>query len=259
MLKAVRKFAGAVLMLPLTALAGTLSMTLVLADQSLPPYVMGEGPALAARPGLAVELAQQAASVCHVQLKFERLPGLRLLQNLQNGSASGALLLSYSKERAQFSAYPLHDDKPDSAARMTTMRYVFFVRRDSTLTWDGERLSQADAVVGTNLGWSANEELAKRGIKVDAGLNVASNLHKLEAGRIDAYVIQSLIADSYLARQAPQAVRMLPVPLISKDYFMPFNQRFAEQNPQAVQCMWQQVAASRDRLLKTRLPAYQDD
>ena len=244
--------------LPLAAVAsGTRApLTIVAMDQASPPYVIGEGDHFAPQPGLAVELAQRAAKACGVELQLLRQPGLRMLQSLKSGSADAALLLSYNEERAQFAVYPLRDGQPDGRQRMSTLRYVLFVRHDSTLTWDGERLSPPQAVVGSNIGWSVIKDLERHQIKVETALNVGSNFNKLQAGRIDAYAIQDLLAAGYLATHPKLAVRALPQPLVSKDYFMPFSRQFAARQPQLVQCMWQQVARQRDALLQRRMAIY---
>ncbi len=231
-------------------------LTIVVMDQASPPYIIGEGDHFAAQPGLAVELARKAATTCGVELHLLRQPGLRMLQSLKSGSADAALLLSYNEERAQFAVYPLRDGQPDTRQRMSTLRYVLFVRHDSTLAWDGERLTPSQAVVGSNIGWSVIKDLERLQIKVETALDVGSNFNKLQAGRIDAYAIQDLLAAGYLATHPKLAVRALPQPLVSKDYFMPFSRQFAARQPQLMQCMWQQVARQRDALLKRRMAIY---
>lgn len=249
---------GLLCALPLAALAASErpQLSIVAMDQASPPYVIGEGSGFAPQPGLAVELAQRAAKACGVELQLLRQPGLRMLQSLKSGSADAALLLSYNEERAQFAVYPLRDGQPDGRRRMSTLSYVLLVRHDSQLAWDGERLNPPQAVVGSNIGWSVIKDLERFQIKVETALNVDSNFNKLQAGRIDAYAIQDLLAAGYLSTHPKLAVRALPQPLVSKDYFMPFSRQFAARQPQLVQCMWQQVARQRDALLKRRMAAY---
>lgn len=249
---------GLLCALPLVALAASErpQLSIVAMDQASPPYLIGEGDRFAPQPGLAVELAQRAANACGVELQLLRQPGLRMLQSLKSGSADAALLLSYNEERAQFAVYPLRDGQPDGRQRMSTLRYVLFVRNDSQLVWDGTRLTPPQAVVGSNIGWSVIKDLERYQIRVETALSVGSNFNKLQAGRIDAYAIQDLLAEGYLAAQPQLTVRALPQQLVSKDYFMPFSRQFAARQPQLVQCMWQQVARQRDALLKQRMAVY---
>lgn len=249
---------GALLLLccPLWVAAQRVPLRVAVSDQPSPPYVMGDGLQFALQPGVAIELLRLAATDCDVPLQLMRQPSMRLLQNLQSGSVQAVLLLSHTAERAQFAYYPLRDGKPDGRLRVANLRYVFFVRADSALRWDGEQLSNPAALVGSNLGWSVNDDLARRHIQVETGLSVSSNFDKLQAGRIDAYAIQDKVAAGYLASRPTLQVRALPLPLVSKDYFMPFNKSFALRQPQVVQCLWQQIAQRRDALLKTRLSQY---
>ena len=239
--------------------AEAVRLSVAVTDQASPPYIIGEGALFAGQPGLAVELLQQAAEACHVELQLERQPGMRLLQNLQYGTVQASLLLSWNEERAQFASFPWRDGKPDAALRLATLRYALYVRDDSKLTWNGESLNNAAALVGYNLGWSVRGDLTRHGIKAESAPGMVSNFNKLQAGRIDAYAAQDIMANAYVKQHPALHVHALPLPVVSKDYFMPFNKTFALQQPQLVQCLWQQMARRRDHLFRSRMAAYNEE
>ena len=231
-----------------------------LSDQPSPPYIMGSGEQLPAKPGLIVELALAAASQCQLQLKLERQPAKRLLSNLASGKNAASLQLSHTPERAGFASYPQQNGQLTRTMRISTLRYMLYVKTGSPLKWDGKQLTPSDAIVGSNLGWSINNDLEKLGIHTETAISVDSNFNKLLAGRVDAYAGPEVLGNNYLANQSLQTkIQALPVLLKEKDYFMPFNLDYARQNPQTVQCMWQQIAKLRDPLFRTRLKHYLDN
>ncbi len=246
--------AGALLLLAVPAQAES-SLRLVMIDQDSPPYLTGVGRELASPPGLAVELVQLAARRCALRLEVNRLASLRMLQSLRSGMADAALLLSYNPERGGYAHYPMRNGVPDSRYRLTTLSYSFYVRSDSHICWNGRALSGFAGRVGTDLGWSVVRDLEQLGIEVESAVGVPVNLGKLRLGRIKVYAAQSIIVESYLQDQ--RDIVALKPPIATKDYFLPFSQAFAASNPQAVQCMWQQIAEQRDALYRQRAREYE--
>ena len=74
--------------------------SIVYSDQASPPYYLGDGEAIPANPGIAVELVTLAATKMGCKIEWKRLPGRRALRELESGAAHAMLLLSYSPERA---------------------------------------------------------------------------------------------------------------------------------------------------------------
>lgn len=250
-----RLFMAALLLLGTLSAQAETSLRLVMSDQAGPPYLQGVGRDLINPPGLAMELVQRAARSCALRLEIDRQASLRLLQNLRTGMADAALLLSYNAERGAYAHYPMHDGVPDGRYRLTTLSYSFFVRSDSNIRWDGRVLSGFTGKVGTDLGWSVVRDLAQLGIAVENAVGVPANLGKLRLGRIKVYAAQNIIVESYLQDQ--RDIVALKPPIATKDYFLPFSQAFAASNPQAVQCMWQQIAEQRDALYRQRAREYE--
>lgn len=231
-------------------------LRLVLGNQASPPYIMGDDELPASNPGLAVELAQAAAGACQLTLQIRRLPGPRLLQALEGGEADAALMLSYNVERARYLVYPMLGALPDNNRRLATLSYVFYARDDGKLSWDGQTLQGTVRSVGTNAGWSINQDLQKLGLMVEPTSSVAANFQKLAAGRIDAYATQDTLGDAYLAQHPHPGLRKLSPPINAKPYFLPFTRAWANQHAEAASCVWREIAARRDTLMQQRLPAY---
>lgn len=234
------------------------ALLLGLGDQATPPYKLSDTAVPADKPGVAVELLQQAAARCDVPLRIKLLPGPRLLKELENGDLDAAGLLSYTPERAVYAVYPLHNGKPAEALRLATLSYVLYARAGHRLQWDGTTLLGLTRKVGTNLGWSINADLDKLGIPAEAASSVEQNFLKLQAGRIDAYATHEPLGDSYLARHGtPNVVKLQPA-VVAKPYYLIFSRSYAARHPAIAHCLWRQIGSLRDRLYQQRMPDYLD-
>ncbi|SCK13264.1 transporter substrate-binding domain-containing protein [Vogesella sp. LIG4] len=243
-----------ILLVPAPPAAAAETLRLVISDQAGMPYLTDTDKADGGLPGLAVELVQLAAQACDITLKIDRLPSLRSLQALRNGTEDAMLLLSYNPERAVYAHYPLRDGQPDGRYRLATLSYSFFVQRGSGISWDGKQLLGYDGKVGTDLGWSVVRDLAQLGIPVENAVGVETNLAKLRKGRIRVYAAQNILVDTYL-KNSDDIVALSP-PIATRDYFLPFNRLYAQYHPQVVHCLWQQIASQREPLYRQRARAY---
>lgn len=240
-----------------SSLAAT-SLLLGLGDQATPPFKLGDAALPAVKPGVAVELLQQAAANCDVTLRIKLLPGTRMLKELESGDLDGAGLLSYTPERAGYAAYPMQNGKPLEAQRLATLSYVFYARQGHRLQWDGTTLQGLTRKVGTNLGWSINLDLERLGIPAEPVSSVEQNFLKLQAGRIDAYATHEPLGDSYLARHDNLNLVKMQPPVVSKPYYLIFSRSYAARNPIVTACLWRQVGALRDKLYQQRMHDYLD-
>ncbi|MGU7592505.1 hypothetical protein ACV2YB_24805, partial [Enterobacter hormaechei] len=91
----------------------------------------------------------------------------------------------------------------------------------SAVDWDGRRFAGLeDGAVGINAGFAARDDLVRMGVRVDEADSTASNMRKLAAGRIAAYVVHAAIGDDYLARVPGTGIEKLPVLFQEKDYYV---------------------------------------
>ncbi|MBA8734495.1 substrate-binding periplasmic protein [Chromobacterium violaceum] len=220
-----------------------------ISDALTSPYMI-EDPAADSLPrGRAIDLARTALRRCGLEARFLRQPGKRLVQNLGLHRLDSALLLSYQAPRRDLMAYPMRGGKPDANRRMATFHYVFYVRNDSALRWDGARLSGLDGAVGINRGWSIGGDLAALGIAAENGSTIADNFSKLKAGRIQAYALHRQAGDLYLRHHPELQVRQLSPPLLSKTYYWVFSRDYARRHPWHAECVWRQLPGLRARYL----------
>lgn len=228
-------------------------------NQESPFFVMGNGSVIPAMPGIAVEIVKYAAKKCEVALDPARYPGGRLLAQMKDNTLDAVLMLSFSPERLAFGVYPMAGDAADPAFQLATLSYAFYVRKDSGVTWDGTALQGLQRPIGANFGWSIVDDLKKRGLKVETAQETENNFNKLLNSRIDAFAIQTLIGDAYVARHdLADRVAMLDPPISSKPYYLVFSHGWHDAHPQAATCLWQEIARIRDQDMPALLSRYHD-
>nr|WP_199064435.1 transporter substrate-binding domain-containing protein [Chromobacterium sp. ASV5] len=237
-----------ILLLPLSASAAA-PLKLGLGDVISAPHVIDRAERPRHPGGRVVELADAALRQCGQRAEYRRYPGRRLLQNLALGQIDGALMLSYKPKRARDMAFPLRAGQPDPSRRLATFNYVFYVRQDSPLRWDGLRLRGLRGPVGSNTGWSINDALRQQGIAVETGNGLADGFAKLMAKRIAAYALHAEAAQYFLTEHPEFKVRQLQPPIETRAYYWVFSHAFAERHPQTAACLWRQLPALRSRLI----------
>lgn len=250
---------GIVLLLLLFGLpkAGGCVLTLAYNEQSSPPYIVGDGTDVPAKPGIAIELVQKAVAGQGCRLQLVRRPGKRALVEVERGQFDGLILYSYTAERGRTLVYPLKQGQPDSSRRLATLSYYLYRRSGGPVEWDGNTLRNfRHGPIGINRGFGIRADLEKLGVHIEEANSTGQNLNKLKLGRIIAYAMQDNIADHIIAEGAYTNIEKLPLPLQRKDYYLIFSQRFYLADRPLAEKIWADIGQRRDDLLKNRLQGY---
>ncbi len=210
---------------------------------------MGEGYEVANPPGLALEVINAAAHSLGIEVNYVRLPNKRVLQELKSGNLDGCFIFSYNTERAKFARYPMAVGKPDGRRRIATLGYYFYKLRDQPLEWDGSRLYSPHQKVGAHLGFSIVRDLGKLNIEVSELKTSEQLFGMLKERRLLAVAIQDTMADAFIYAHHIQNVEKVLPAIKTKDYFLAFNHKFAQENPELVHRIWEAIAAVRDKIL----------
>jgi polar amino acid transport system substrate-binding protein len=230
----------------------------VYSDVAAPPYLMGDGPVVPQKPGIAIELLRLAADSAKCELRLERLPNRRVQRMMEIGAVDAALMYSYNTERAVYSVYPMKDGKPDAFFRLAELNHYVYVNQSSTLTWDGKQFNPIPASLGVNSGYSIGADLIKAGYRVEDARSTEQNLKKLKLDRITAYVMQDEPADAAIESLGIGGIRKLPLPYSSKDYFLPFSKASHDRNPTTAAHVWGHIAETRRQHIKNLLIKYEE-
>lgn len=224
-------------------------ISLAYVDVEAGPFQTGTGPTVGDPPGLAVEMVASAVRSAGYSLKLRRLPQMRMLRELAEGGIDGAFIFSYTPERGELYAYPMHGNEPDGAFRVTRIRYSLYRLKGAAVGWDGQAFNGLSRPIGVNTGWVMAGLLTQRGLPVDdSGHGHTENFGKLRLKRIDAYAALEPAADSFLraSRQQDLFEKVGP-PLQEKDYFLLFSKRFMHDSPEIAWAIWRQVKQVRER------------
>ncbi|MEO4048799.1 hypothetical protein AAFN46_17105 [Pseudomonas sp. CAU 1711] len=142
-------------------------ISLVYVDVEADPFQTGSGSEIADPPGLAVEMVVEAVRLAGYSPKLRRMPQMRMLWELEEGSIDGAFIFSYTPERGALYAYPMRNGEPDGALRVTRIRYSLYRLKGAPVGWDGQDFSGLTRPIGVNTGWVMASLLAQRGLPVD--------------------------------------------------------------------------------------------
>ncbi len=219
----------------------------VYAAGEAPPFQLGEGEVVPREhPGMAVELMQMAAAALDIDLELGRLPNRRVVPAVARNDSDCAFALSFLPERAATIVYPMKNGRLDRDRRIGSSTYVVYRRVGSPVSWDGKRFSDlGEGAVGINAGFAARDELARMGVAVEEADSTVSNMRKLAARRISAYVVHAAIGDDYLARVAQSGIEKLPVPFQEKDYYVVLSRKFVGDQPELAERLWDRLGALR--------------
>lgn len=234
------------------------ALTVGLNDRGAHPYVVGEGEALAEPPGLTVDLMREVGRHLDIDMRFVRMPGLRVLTELKAGHVDAALLYSHSPDRETFGAYPMRSGRPDPSRRLATLSYTLYKPRGSALDWTGERFVNLDGPIGANLNYSIVRDLRELGANVVEVRTTADSFRMLRAGRIDGVADHEAVADAYLTAAGITGVEKVGPPLREKPYYLMLSHQYVSGHPERATAIWDLVGELRDRVLRDAMPKYLD-
>ncbi len=241
------------------ASADDLALHLAYSDKESALFLVGDGPTIPEKPGIAIEMVEKAAAACQVAVSFARYPGGRLLALSAEEALDGVVMLSFTRDRLAFAAYPMKGDAADPDFQIASLSYAFYVRADSDVTWNGMEITGLTKPIGANFGWSIVEDLKKDGLAVEPAKDTANNFNKLLGGRIDAVATHVTIGDAYLAHNGLTGkVKRLEPPISTKPYYLVLSRPWHDQHPDAAQCLWQSIADQRRQDMPSLLERYRD-
>jgi polar amino acid transport system substrate-binding protein len=213
------------------------------------PFQVGDGTDIPEKlPGIAVEQIQDVARRLNLDLELIRVPWKRGLVMLESGRVDGLFSASFQQARLKYGRYPFKGMKENSDLRSYSNSYSLFVHKDSDIDWDGITFSHRGFRVFVPLGFSIAKDLKKQGLLVNESSDVLPFLKMLSKNRIDAVALLTPSGQSYLNknRDVLRSVKMLPKPLVNKDYYLMLSHQFVANNEALAELIWETVVAVRD-------------
>ena len=197
------------------------------------------------KPGLTIELLKLVGQEAGVTFEIRRFPWNRCLHLLETNRIEAVFHSSFNKDRTAYGVYPTEDgDKLDESRAIYTSAYMIYKRAGSRLTWNGKAFGNLERPIGAQIGFAVIDKLEELGVSVDPVKGADLNLKKLINRRIDAYAAIESIADTELASKPALAgkTEKLPIPFITKPYFLMFSKKFHAKNTELVERIWNTIA-----------------
>jgi polar amino acid transport system substrate-binding protein len=247
----------------LIANANIIEITIAYEDKEQPPYYMGNtSQVLPQNPGVAVEMVKLLEErIPELKINLIRCPWQRCLFELSQNTVAGIFNASYSLARLAIGWYPTvdnsHDGEIDVDRRITTITYSFYVLNDSKLTWNGSNFENLTGNIGAPLGYSVVNDLKSMNIPVEEAHSTFNNLDKLLAGRISAVALQDVTADDIINNNEKySSIIKLPIPFMSKPYYLMLSHKFVTENPVLAQKIWDEIKNIRINLFDDLVKKY---
>lgn len=237
----------------------SLAATLRLAYNNIEsyPYLMGKGRTVPARPGLALDVINQAAKQLNIDVKYVRLPGKRVLQYIKDGKVDGGFIFSFNQERANYALYPMKENQLDATKRIVTLGYYFYTLNHTSFAWNGVEVRDSQKQeVGAHLGFSVVKQLKDK-VAVQEVRSTEQLFGMLFSKRLDAIAIQDTMADKYLkSHRRRNEVMQIPTAISTKDYYLVFSHQFGQQQPELIEKLWQTIGDIRDDIIEQKKETY---
>lgn len=227
----------------------TVEIRVAYENTGLPPYYLGEGDEIPARPGAAVELLKLVdEAIPEIRIRFFRAPWKRCLGELAMGNYDVVFPASFKKSRLEIGVYPMREAEPNPTLSMIDLSYYLYVLPASRqkIRWDGGRLL-GNGVIGAPTGYSIVEEVRRAGGTVDdTSPTTLQNLMKLRDGRVDGVAAQDVTADPLIEKDSTlRGIVKLEPALKTRANYLIFSHRFATSHPELVNRIWTEIQTHR--------------
>jgi hypothetical protein len=211
-------------------------------NQERPPYYLGAGSEVPARPGASAELFQRFAAIGGCDASLRRLPVNRIIPSLAAGQLDFAPLDSSSKDIPEL-AFPRDKNNQPDIARAVPINIVVFVRSADQIppATDPEKYFR-ERLLGVTLGATYRTRIQRLGLKIDSGaVDIARNLDKLKLHRVDGFAVSVTSPndmDSYVAQKYQGAIVRLEQPLFTDHIWIAASESYYAAHPEQVEKMW---------------------
>jgi polar amino acid transport system substrate-binding protein len=213
------------------------------------PLICGNGTEIdPVKPGLSIELLRMASVRANIPITLARMPWERGLYLIQTGQADAIFASSYVPDRLRYGVYPMKNGQPDTSRKLFDQSYRLYVRAGSDVRWDGKTLTNLHAPVGATTGYAVVSLLRAMGVPVEEEMSHVADLHKLVAGRLDAYAELDTHIRPMLRNNKAEfgSIVELSPPLRTAAYYLMFSKISYARDPEVAERIWDAIAEAND-------------
>lgn len=222
------------------------TVKILLNTKKYPPHVMDEGVTINWEfPGISLELLRMVENKLGLKFEYYRTAWKRGLYMIEHGDGDAIFPSSYRKERAEYALYPMTDNAPEPSKAIRTYAYWLYVRKDSNVTWDGQRIENLNNPVASGKGNAIIGDLKKMGYAVNesASHDYTPMLEMLLAHRVDAVAGFGGRVEREIAKRPERYsnIRRVDIPLRQKNGYLMFSKHFAREHAETMEQIWEMI------------------
>lgn len=222
-------------------------------DNELFPLWRSPGNERVEAPGLNVDLMHFISNKLGIKIHWVRAPFARCLRLLQHNEVDILNVASYNVEREQFGLYPKKEGTIDISRRFKYDSYAAFVKKDSNITFDGERFEHLDEQpVAVEIGASVIHSLEKMDLKLVKLPEVEHAFNMLFANRVSLVVTNQHNGAKFLDRN----VKRLSPNVVDKPYYLMFSRQFYRDNQPLAESVWSASGEMQESYYSSKVAYY---
>ncbi len=205
------------------------------------PYVnIVDGNISPEKSGSSVDFVKLIQDRLGIHIKIKTCPTKRCFLMLGDGQIDGLPMASFSEKRLKnYGAYPMKNGKLDTLRKNSDGSYYLYTLKNSSVTWDGEKIHNAHLPIGVNLGFSISKFIKKQNIKALGNSSVAANLNMLLKKRLSGVASFQMAADTLIRENNRyKPIIKMPIALRYKPYFTMLSHQFVKENPEFAERIW---------------------
>ena len=197
--------------------------------------------------GLDIEFVQLLSKRLSIPITFVPSPGLRALETMKHGGVDGVFASSYKKKRETYGQYPMKNSQPDRDKRIHTSGYSLYIRKGSSVGFDGKTFAGIENGIGVQQGFSIIPALEKYPVVlVDSTPDPGILLDLLVRNRVDGVALQTARADYLIAGNSEYQLKIEKYqtrekPFHEKPYYIMLSHQLLTEYPAFAGEFWDAV------------------
>ena len=215
-------------------------------EKDNPPFYYLSGSGLNGsihKPGVTPEVLNLIAKRLGFDIQYIRYPWARGLMKIELNEIDALFHASFKEERLLNGVYPMKGGKPDPNRMVMMQSYNLYKHKDSSLSWDGEKIEHLSGSIGALLNYAIVGDLKKLGVNVEEASYLLSLLKRVENRRLAGLASLGNMTDVLISKHASvlkNVVKLSP-PLKVKPYYLMFSHGFVEENTSLANAIWHEI------------------
>ncbi|WP_159084649.1 substrate-binding periplasmic protein [Dongshaea marina] len=209
------------------------------------PFMMGQGERIPSPPGILIDLISMAFEGSELEPRYFRRPWKRCMREVRENRMDGFFATIWTAERDKWAVYPrTAKGKVDRRLFLWDVTYPVYVKRGSTLNWDGKSFTGLKVGIGSPPGYVATQRLKKmqvyaRHIHLP---DAERGLRMVAMGRIDGYVLNRITARGLLPElQLESELTTLDPPFMQSLVYLAFSKEFSQHRAGKLREIWENL------------------